>query len=360
MHSTKNYFVGLLLVAIAAFTSCRKEKPAAEESGKDSAEVPVLPERVEPYPNNTNFFMVTLGRVLFYDKELSVNKNVACGSCHKQENAFSDNLKFSPGTNNELTERNTPSIFAKAGRMFWDGRAVSVNDLALRPVTNPVEMGHRDMNALVNRISSLDYYKALFAKAFPSRTSIDTVMIQQALAEFMRSFRFNDNKFQRSQLGQEKLTDSEERGRQLFFSEAKCSQCHHIQDNGFNGYGGTDESHNIGLDHGNPDPGVGAISRISSQEGSFMMPVLLNVELTAPYMHDGRFQTLEEVVEHYNSKIQANPNLDPKLRNWDGTPLRLNLSESDKTALVDFLKTLTDRSILTDKRYSNPFVARRN
>jgi cytochrome c peroxidase len=125
-------------------------------------------------------------------------------------------------------------------------------------------------------------------------------------------------------------------------------------------YGPTDEFHNIGLDIDNPDRGLGGVSGNSADDGKFLMPVLLNVELTAPYMHDGRFNTLEEVVEHYNSEIQPNPNLAGELRHWDGNPKKLNLSDGDKQALVAFHKSLTDPAILTDTRFSNPFRPRSN
>ncbi len=351
-----------ILASVIVFISCRKEPSVVTH--RDSAEIPVLDERTDPFPVSPNIYLATLGRVLFYDKELSLNKNISCGSCHKQENAFTDNLQFSPGTNNLHTKRNTPSIFAKNGRLFWDGRSFSMSDLALRPVRDEVEMDHDDIDALIGRISRLDYYKPLFSRAFPNRSRVDSNMIKDALAEFLRNFAFADNKFHRSQKGIDKLNPSEEMGRNLFFGKAKCSLCHHIvPDFSNNGYGVTDESHNIGLDIVNKDRGVGAITGLPQDEGAFMMPVLLNVELTAPYMHDGRFKTLEEVVEHYNSEIKNNPNLDHLLRTYDyntGThiPLKLNLTGQEKKALVDFLKTLTDPSVLTDKRFSNPFVTR--
>lgn len=357
MSPKKMILLAALIVMGAAFSFCRKEKP--EVISTDTAEVPWIPERTDPFPGTANQHLATLGRVLFYDQELSQNKNISCGSCHRQENAFTDNLRFSEGTNGGLTERNTPSIFAKFGRMFWDGRANSLEDLTLRPIRNKVEMNHPNINGLVTRIAQIDYYKALLEKRFPEDTRIDSNLIKAALAEFIRTFRFTNNRFHRSERGELALSPSEQRGRNLFFGTAKCGECHHIRDDfGNNGYGVTDESHNIGLDRTNPDAGVGAVTGKSSEHGSFMMPVLLNCELTAPYMHDGRFNTLEEVVEHYDSEIQENPNLDAKLKYWTGEPVKLNLTDEDKKALVDFLKALTDPSILTDPRYSNPFKPR--
>jgi cytochrome c peroxidase len=347
-----------LLVLFMAFTFCRKPEAPEDFSVKDTKMVPAVTSADFPVSHNDHLAM--LGRVLFYDKELSLNKNVSCGTCHNQANAFTDNKQFSPGTDNRVTDRNTPSIFSKNGRLFWDGRAFSLEDLSLRPVRNKVEMGIDNVGALVGRISSIDYYQDLIKKAFPNSPRIDSNMLKTAIAEFLRNFNFSDNKFHRSEMGNDVLTSSEELGRELFFGKAQCSNCHHItQDFGMNqGYGFTDESHNIGLDVSNPDKGVGAVTRVTQDEGEFMMPVLLNVALTAPYMHDGRFKTLEEVVDHYDTKIKNNPNLDPLLR-IGSEPRKLNLTPTEKKGLVDFLKTLTDEKILTDSRFSDPFVPRK-
>jgi cytochrome c peroxidase len=360
----KFHFTSLSLLAGSAFlfNSCTKEKELKHIT-RDSDMVPNLPAKVEDFPVSGNDQLATLGKVLFYDKQLSLNKNISCGSCHKQENAFTDNLQFSRGTEDKPGNRNTPSIFAKEGRLFWDGRAFSMNDLALRPVRNPVEMNIANMNSLIGRLASLDYYDHLFKVAYPGQDRIDSNMVKNAIAEFLKNFKFSDSKFSHSEVGTEQLNSSEMIGRNLFFGEARCAQCHHIQANQFasnnSGYGVTNENHNIGLDMDNHDKGVGKVTNNGADDGTFMMPVLLNVELTSPYMHDGRFKTLEEVVEHYNSEIKANPNLDERLKQY-GEPMRLNLTAQEKKGLVDFLKTLTDRKILTDSRFSDPFVSRAN
>jgi cytochrome c peroxidase len=227
-------------------------------------------------------------------------------------------------------------------------------------------MNVSDVGSLMDRIASLDYYAYMFKHAFPNATKVDSNMIKSAMSEFLRNFTFSNTKFAKSQRGEAQLTTSEALGKTLFFGDAKCSNCHHIEGTTFNGnggYGSTDESHNIGLDPVNKDLGVGGVTKNSSQDGSFMMPVLLNVENTGPYMHDGRFKTLEEVVEHYNSKIENNPNLDMILTEFTSNgrqPIKMNLDETEKKALVDFLKTLTDASIVSDPKYSDPFVPRSN
>jgi cytochrome c peroxidase len=362
MKTNRLIAVGILVSTALLFSYCKREQKMYTVS--DSAMVPKLPDQVYDYPVSTNDYLATLGRVLFYDKELSQNHNISCGSCHQQSTAFSDNnQRFSKGTNDILGDRNTPSIFPKNGRMFWDGRANNLTDLVFRPIRNKVEMNVTDISGLMDRVSSLDYYAYMFKHAFPGATRVDSTMIKSALTEFLRNFDFSHTKFALSQKGQVNLTPVENDGKDLFMGKAKCANCHHIDGNtGFNGgggYGVTDQSHNIGLDEKDTDLGVGAITKNEFQNGQFMMPVLLNVENTAPYMHDGRFNSLEEVIEHYNSGIKANPNLDFML--MEGSqPQRLNLTQYEKDALVSFLKTLTDPSITSDPKYSDPFVPRTN
>lgn len=359
--------LGAVIACAATFTFCKKTERIYTVS--DSSMVPNLPDEVYDYPNSSNDYLATLGRVLFYDKELSANKNISCGSCHKQEKAFADDGRFSKGTDDIMGTRNAPSIFPKNGRLFWDGRANSVTDLILRPIRNKVEMNMEDIGGLVDRVATLDYYTYMFKHAFPSKTKVDSNMIKTAMAEFLKNFTFSNTKFAKSQRGEVNLTPLEQQGQDLFMGSAGCSNCHHIDPNSnfggnSNGYGMTNENHNIGLDLTNDDPGVYAVTKQQQDKGTFMMPVLLNIEHTAPYMHDGRFNTLEEVVEHYNSKVQNNPNLDFRLRemnpNGQMVPKKLNLNDGQKAALVSFLKTLSDPNILTDPKYSDPFVPRVN
>ncbi len=374
------------LIVFAVLVSCKKDGAKENNPGSISSE-PTLPATPDNYDASANDNLATLGRVLFYDKNLSLNNSVACGSCHEQTKAFCDNLQFSSGLENMKTPRNSPSIFAKTGRMFWDGRAGSISDLVLRPIQNHIEMGITDMNALSEKISKTEYYRPLFEKAFNGSSTVDAARIRTALSEFLKNFNFSHNRFAQSQEGKARLTASEELGKDLFFGRAQCSNCHHVEGNNFqnSGYGFTDASHNIGLDAVTRDNGVGGISGNRGQDGAFMVPVLLNVEFTAPYMHDGRFKTLDEVVEHYNSGVKNHPNLDFQLRDIDQfenmtefellkkfdkdgngeieeseissiPPRRLGLTAAEKRGLVDFLKTLSDPTIFNDKRFSNPFA----
>lgn len=402
MKAKKLILSSALLVAIAAVIfSCKKDLAATSTSPVQYSSTPVLSDTPDNYKMSGNDNLAVLGRVLFYDKKLSLNGSVACASCHQQEKAFCDNLQFSTGLNNGKTSRNAPSIFAKTGKLFWDGRASSFADLALKPVQNHVEMGFDNLTDLEKRVSASSYYPDLFKKAFgDGNATVTKSKIQQALAEFLKNFNFSNNKFNRK----ETLTASEQLGRSLFFGKARCSGCHHIEASngpifdsiiipggGTSGYGNTDESHNIGLDNVYSDNGIGTILNDASQDGDFMIPVLLNVEYTAPYMHDGRYKTLDEVVEHYNSGIKNHPNLDIRLRdvgfdiNFDNMtlaqenelikkfdtnkngiiesselagipPVKLGLTTPEKRALVDFLKTLSDPTILTEQKFSNPFA----
>lgn len=327
---------------------------------------------------------------------MSLNNSVACASCHQQARAFCDNQQFSVGLENKKTVRNSPSIFAKNSRLFWDGRANSISDLVLRPVKNHVEMNFSNISALVNKIAGISYYPPLFAKAFNGSQQIDSTRIKNALAEFLKNFDFSNTKFNRSLSDESVLNASEKLGKTVFFSKGRCFNCHNIEGQNVKpgggsggGYGFTNDAFNIGLDEVYIDNGLGAVGEKSSfDNGKFMVPVLLNVEYTSPYMHDGRFKTLEAVVEHYNSGIQVHPNLDFNLRDMskfdvfanlsdaeilrlldknhngqiDGSempeapPIKLELNSAEKKGLVDFLKTLSDPSILTHPYFSNPFL----
>ena len=371
--------ISLIMIAVA----CKKD--LIENTTPDNySGTPILPSTPYDYLHSNNDNLATLGRVLFYDKNLSLNGSVACASCHQQEKAFCDNLQFSTGLEDLKTKRNSPSIFAKQGRMFWDGRASSISNLMLKPIKNHIEMKFDNLDKLASKLSKISYYPDLFNNAFFSPI-IDSTKIQSALAEFISNFTFSNNRFNQSQKFGTALNPSEKIGKDVFFGKGKCSECHHIDGGGnLNGYGFTDMDFNIGLDQTYTDNGIGALTGNASDNGKFMVATLLNVEFTSPYMHDGRFKTLEEVVEHYNSGVKNHPNLSGTLRNTEAfnnmteqqllqlfdanhdgqltedefssiAPQQLNLTDLEKKSLVTFLKTLSDATILVDKRFSNPF-----
>lgn len=317
-----------------------------------------------PVSNPVTDAGATLGRVLFYDKELSINRKVACASCHKQDHSFSDPVALSEGFDGGLTDRNAMSLANAAyydrGHFFWDERALTLEDQVLMPIENTVEMG-MTLDSLEKRLQQLSYYKPLFEDAFGDAT-VTSTRISLALAQFVRSMISYQSKYDQAlaqQVGPTPpgtnlsgLTPQENLGLQIFFDPNRggCAGCHNTQlfidpvpfDNG--------------LDATFTDFGVGGITGDPRDNGRFKVPSLRNVEVTAPYMHDGRFATLMEVVEHYNSGVKSNPNLDPRLRQ-PGTnlPKQLNLTNNEKEALVAFLETLTDPTFLVDAKFSDPF-----
>ena len=293
----------------------------------------------------------TLGRVLFYDNQLSVNNAVSCASCHDQSKGFTDVNTLSVGFNGELTARNSMGLanakFYDNGRFFWDERAASLEEQVLLPIQDAVEMG-LTLEELESKLKNDDYYTVLFTRAFGDE-KITSERVSLALAQFVRSMVSYQSKYDEglAQTNNQNanfpnFTTSENLGKNLFFSNrTRCSDCHDT--NAFVG----DRARNNGLDAILTDEG--------RNDGEFKVPSLRNIELTAPFMHDGRFATLEEVVEHYNSGVQNSADLDGRLRQGNGVR-RLNLTEVEKQALVDFLKTLTDKEFIFDEKFSDPFL----
>ncbi len=316
-----------------------------------------------PAANPVTDWGATLGRVLFYDKILSINNTIACASCHKQNLGFSDDQVLSKGFAGGFTARNAMSLinarYYPNGRFFWDERAATLEIQTLTPVQDHTEMGMH-LDTLVNRLKTTSHYPVLFQKAFGNQT-ITSDKIANALAQFVRSIISYQSKFDagRAQIvppanpvntPYPNFTPQENQGKQLFFGPlTNCAACHGTET--FTAPG----PRNNGLENPSIDRGAGGVNNIPGLEGTFKVPTLKNIELTAPYMHDGRFTTLEQVIEHYNSGIKAHPNLAVQLRNPDGTPKTLNLTTDQKTALIAFLKTLTDNAIGTDVKFSSPF-----
>ena len=331
-----------------------------------------LPETLGGFTPFINNKEATLGRVLFYDKRLSSNKEVNCATCHQAEKAFADGEQFSKGVVTERTSRNTlalgtfPSFNAYYGsggtRLFWDNRAGSVMEQSAETMKNPVEMGNVDLGDLADELLQEDFYQTLFEKAFPNTQWLtNEEKMLQALQTFVSSLGCFNTKYDNALIaanGNEGIsfssfTEEENRGKQIY--NDNCINCHSLRSTAF--FGGTPSvvAANNGLDMDYEDEGMFTVSNISTEKGVFKVPLLRNIELTAPYMHDGRFATLEDVVEHYSAGLQNHPNLHAELRDGSGQPKKLNLSETDKQALVKFLKTLTDNTSLLHVRYSNPF-----
>ena len=296
----------------------------------------------------------TLGRVLFYDTRLSANNAISCGSCHVQKNAFVDPNRFSKGFEGKQTDRHAMSLvnlrYHVRGRFFWDERAGSLEEAVLVPMESKIEMGH-DLTKLVEILAKDGKYPELFKKAFGD-DKVTRERIGMALAQFLRAMVSYQSKYDEG-LAQvtsgrddfPNFTVQENRGKALFVRN--CASCHLPgQDAHFGMI--TPSNNGLDQDHKTSDGGVGDVTLNPRQLGLFKSPSLRNVERTAPYMHDGRFSTLEQVIDHYSKEVKPHPNLDPRMR-------KLNFTDSEKAALVAFLKTLTDQKFLSDPKFSDPF-----
>lgn len=280
-----------------------------------------------------------LGKKLFFEPMLSADSSVSCSSCHRPAFAFADTVAFSAGIGGKLTRRNVPSVLNMKNRpyFFWDGRAHSLEEQALMPIQNPDEMG-LPIAAAVQRLNQHPQYARLFQQCFHEPATAKNLGL--ALAAFEATLETVDSKFDDWSNNVGKLTASEERGRQLFVgSKARCFECHSEEDF-------TDDSFkSIGLFNADElnDSGQYLITRRKADIAQFKVPGLRNVALTAPYMHNGMFRTLEEVIDYYVNpyRFVKNPQyMDPRIKR--GLPL----NDQDKKDLVAFLKTLSDRKYL--------------
>ncbi|PIW31539.1 MAG: hypothetical protein COW29_01540 [Rhodobacterales bacterium CG15_BIG_FIL_POST_REV_8_21_14_020_59_13] len=315
-----------------------------------------------PIDNHITNPGAVLGRVLFYDRRLSANNTTSCATCHTQATGFSDPLERSEGFAGGLTARHSPGLsnarYYANGHFFWDERSATLEDQTLAPIQSEVEMG-LTLEEAVSRIDAEDFYDALFSAAFGD-TEVTADRMARAMAQFVRSLTTYHSRFDAalaagpvgSAAFEASFTPQEYLGLQLFMpvtgspiNSLGCAACHgtlaHI----------SDDVHNIGLDDP-ADPEADAGNGL----GEFKAPSLRNAGVRTHFMHDGRFTTLAEVIEHYNSGVIASPGLDPRLRNGRGQAQRLNLTAEDAQALEAFLHTLTDNDFLTDPRFADPFV----
>lgn len=303
---------------------------------------------------------VELGRMLFYEKDMSKDGTLACAGCHIQADAFDDTRRFSEGVQGLEGKRQAMAIFNMAwndNEFFWDGRAHLLRDQALMPIQDELEMDETLAN-VIEKLSASQTYKNQFVRAFGTDV-IDEEKIALALEQFMHSIVSNNSKYDQSVAGTVDLTESEERGRSLFFTEyneffpeesgADCAHCH----SGINFENDAYMNNGLDTDAEFTDLGRFKATNMPSDRAKFKVPSLRNVELTYPYMHDGRFATLEEVVDHYNSGVKSSSTADPAIENTRLTGLMLDAQ--DKADLVAFLKTLTDETLISNPAYSDPF-----
>jgi cytochrome c peroxidase len=322
---------------------------------------PLIPEGFpaleQPEDNLMTIDGIRLGRKLFYDPILSIDSTISCSSCHQQFGSFTDKLAVSPGVNG-MTLRSSMSLinvgFHYHG-LFWDGRSSNLEEQALVPVEDPTEMGESWEN-VEKKLRAHSDYPAEFRKAFGIEGSsmITGELAAKAIAQFERSLISGGNtRYDRFIRGEIVLNENETNGYLMFFDfdptipDAECGHCHNAP------LFATNDYFNNGLQVSEdfesfPDKGLGLVTGKASDNGKFKAPTLRNLVFTAPYMHDGRFQTLEEVVEHYNSGGKYSPNKNSLL-------YPLHLTETQKADLIAFILTLTDSTTLSNETFQNPF-----
>lgn len=329
------------------------------------------------FPRPVERDKAVLGRVLFYDKKLSKDGTVSCATCHKQELAFSDDKPFSDGVYDRSTSRNSFALGSVANfsayygtdlngsnaiRFFWDNRAETAADQSRGSMTNSLEMD-MTMHEIASTVQSQPYYEPLFNKAFGDN-NVTQDRVLEAVANFVNAMGSFQSKFDvEANLSSPNFsgsfgnmlyennfngfTPAENRGKKLY--NDNCSSCH-------SGNMGRPvlQLANNGLEANPSDLGVGGITGLESQKGSFKVPTLRNVALTAPYMHDGRFASLNDVIDFYSTGIQNHPFLDEHLKDG-GQPKKMNFTADQKSDLIAFLNTLTDDHLLDDNRFADPF-----
>lgn len=330
--------LGLLLIV-----SCKKEVSEPQQETFQVFEVPdYFPTPEYDFSSNP----ITkegfeLGRKLFYDPRLSVDGTVSCGTCHAQVHAFADHgLALSHGIENKAGKRNAPGIYNLAWlpELMWDGGIHHIELMPLAPLTDTSEMAF-PLEALLTYLNTETEYPEEFNKVFGT-TEITSYELLRAITQFQGSIVSHRSKYDQYLQGKATLSSDEMEGMELFNS--KCSSCH------AGGLQSDFSYRNNGLDISSDDPGRGRITLRQSDMGKFRVPSLRNVRLTNPYMHDGRFPSLQAVLDHYDSGVHPHPNLDPSLEN--GIPM----SEEEKDRIIAFLKTLSDFELLSDSRFSEP------
>lgn len=350
---------GLFLLAAA----CKPDKdvvdevfgPATPLTLTKASNMPDIP--AMPADNPLTVEGVELGRMLFYEKQLSSDGTISCGSCHQQSKAFTDGLAHAVGVNGQRHARSSMSLVNMVWQQdfTWDGSQTKLEDQARVPLENPVEM-HQSVAASVVKLQQISKYPRMFGAAFGS-SKITEANILKALSQFERTLISTNSKYDRVARRQALFTPDESAGYQLtkhsdgIVRAAECMHCH------------VDQlfvsPHHLFFNNGldvppYADAGRGGITGLAADMGKFRAPTLRNIELTAPYMHDGRFQTLEEVIDHYSDHVQmstGDPFITQSLNNSTG---RILLTPVEKRQLLAFLKTLTDTSFTNDPRFSDP------
>jgi len=361
LHKIFIVFFTMSLIIVA----CKKDddpvdEPIVKDETPYTLEYGNFPPPSLPSDNTLTVQGVQLGKMLFYDKKLSEGELQACADCHRQPDGFSDTLKFSLGVAELPGKRQAMPIFNMAwhtNQFFWDGRANLLRDQSLLPIQDELEMDET-LEDVIAKLNAEQMYRDQFTRAFGT-AEITSEKISLAMEQFMLSIISNDAKYDKFLAGKVQLAESEERGRALFFQEynpffpddsgADCAHCH----------GGDNFENDLYMNNGLDsdaeflDMGREVVTMNSADRAKFKVPTLRNIAVTPPFMHDGRFQTLEEVVNHYNEGIKESSTADQTVLNTKDTGLFL--TAQDKMDLVNFLKTLTDETFLNNEEYQSPF-----
>jgi cytochrome c peroxidase len=353
-----NYFgtFSCLLCALF-FISCEDSDDSVSQYMATPAplEVPtifkdVLLPPVIPGDNPQTVEGIALGKKLFFDTQLSADNSLACASCHSPQTAFSDSRQFSLGITGEKGLRNSMPLqnlaFNYDEKFNWDGSAMTLENQMFEPVVNPIEMANTWPN-VENTLQNSSEYPQLFEEAFGTQI-IDSTLITKAMAQFVRTLVTANSRFDQAEMGLIELTPQEQNGLNVFLDESRgdCFHCHGLPANPL----WTDNAfHNNGLDSEFDDLGLGDVTGDPREFGLFRTPSLRNLKFTAPYMHDGRFETLDEVIDHYSEGLVFSETIDPLMKaiNTGG----VQLSESDKADLKAFLLSLSDESFINNPAF---------
>ncbi len=331
--------IWLLFLGLTGILGCKKND-VSQQTSHLLEEPTHFPKPTYHYTKNPiSTEGIALGRKLFFDPILSKNNTISCGSCHLPHQAYADpGKRFSAGIKQQLTQRNTPGLFnLRWHRTFFaDGGVRHFELIPLAPLVNRQEM-NGNLRDLIQKLQSNPAYRQNFQQVFAT-DSIQSKHILYALAQFMGTLVSANSRYDQYVLGKIKFTTEESKGLQLFTQ--KCSSCHQIKNQLF-----TDLSfQNIGLDRISTDPGRYLITELGADSGRFKVPSLRNVMLTPPYMHDGRFATIQAVLQHYDQGVRDAVNLASQLKK--NNRLGIPISSAEKSALIRFLYTLTDSSFI--------------
>jgi cytochrome c peroxidase len=307
---------------------------------------------VIPIDNPQTVEGIALGKKLFFDPILSGDNTQACANCHAPENAFTDNERFSDGVDGVFGNRNSMPLFNLAWnydeKFFWDGNTFGLEHQAFVPVSDPIEM-KSNWEQVEEKLQNHSEYPNLFNAAFGT-SIIDSSLVTKAIAQFERTLISSNSKFDKFLLGEATLTLEEQNGFDVFMDETRgdCFHCHGSDKNPL----WTDNIfHNNGLDEAFTDLGLGAVTGDPSDNGKFKSPSLRNLEFTAPYMHDGRFSTLEDVINHYSEGLNNSSTIDPLMKKVSQGGV--GLSDQDKADLKAFLLTLSDYEFINNRAFLN-------